>query len=55
VDFGPTEEARQRSILNKLKLHVGLLKAGGGYNLTLTLQSFKAMNIRYDLISNPLV
>jgi hypothetical protein len=31
VDFGPTEEACQRSILNKLELHVGLLKAGGGY------------------------
>jgi hypothetical protein len=31
VDFGPTKEARQRSILNKLELHLGLLKAGGGY------------------------
>jgi hypothetical protein len=31
MDFGPTEKARKRSIFNKLKLHVGLLKAEGSY------------------------
>jgi hypothetical protein len=31
MDFGPIEEAYQRSILNKLELHVGMLKAGGNY------------------------